>query len=256
MVRKGFTLIELLVVVAIIAVLVAILLPALTVARDRARITVCLSNARSLYAAQEFYAGDFNGSLPAYTLFFYANQRVWRYSYAFNLSWTNLPVELGSAMIEPRYAPPALFYCPSRTKYPQGIGSWLYAFNPDDYRRPPSGGWMMKISSSYIFRVYAHDRVSTNDSVDGKLAPAETGVLKTHEVAPGMAMVADHFNWFAWIPHDGHAGRRAMTVIFGDAHGEHLSPVPWPDEVGLPDFYNWAIHYYWRYALDHPPYTY
>jgi prepilin-type N-terminal cleavage/methylation domain-containing protein/prepilin-type processing-associated H-X9-DG protein len=54
--RNGFTLIELLVVVAIISVLVALLLPALTQARESSRMVVCLSNLRQLGMAAGFYA--------------------------------------------------------------------------------------------------------------------------------------------------------------------------------------------------------
>jgi len=62
--RNGFTLIELLVVVAIIAVLVAILLPSLSRARNTARAVVCKSNMRNLSLALSYYANE-GGYYPA-----------------------------------------------------------------------------------------------------------------------------------------------------------------------------------------------
>lgn len=56
--RRAFTLIELLVVVAIIAVLVAMLLPVLAQARDRARRVLCLTNQRQTFSALSLYADD------------------------------------------------------------------------------------------------------------------------------------------------------------------------------------------------------
>jgi len=62
---KAFTLIELLVVVAIIAVLVALLLPALNSARERARSTVCMSQLRQLGMAFEYYSQAYDGYFPS-----------------------------------------------------------------------------------------------------------------------------------------------------------------------------------------------
>ena len=62
--RRSFTLIELLVVVSVMALLIALLLPALEGARRQGRVTVCASQLRQWGVATRFYSDDYAGSLP------------------------------------------------------------------------------------------------------------------------------------------------------------------------------------------------
>jgi prepilin-type N-terminal cleavage/methylation domain-containing protein/prepilin-type processing-associated H-X9-DG protein len=83
--RAGFTLIELLVVIAIIAILAALLMPALSKARMRAQAIACLNNTHQLDLALQLYIDDHENKLP-YNLGMSGNPGT---SLRTNLNWVN-----------------------------------------------------------------------------------------------------------------------------------------------------------------------
>lgn len=125
--RKSFTLIELLVVVAIIAVLVAMLLPALSKARESAQAISCLGNLKQLALGSLMYADDNDDwAVPCF-------QKGPTYvTYYLYISWFEsvLMYVGGPAKFESGFASkftmPGVFFCPSNTELSKPMGQIIY----------------------------------------------------------------------------------------------------------------------------------
>lgn len=97
----GFTLIELLVVISIIALLMAIIMPALSKARAVAKRTVCTSNLRQIVLAQMMYSQEYDGWITPFTDNFTKN------GFMTKLAIYDIPIEA--------------FFCPSQTAQEQKV---------------------------------------------------------------------------------------------------------------------------------------
>ena len=104
----GFTLIELLVVIAIIAILAAILLPALNSARGRARLSGCLSNRKQVAQVIAFYC-DNNQDYYVPARYRFAATCTWPYTFMVDSSY-GIPMATGNPLKMPK---DSIHHCPA-----------------------------------------------------------------------------------------------------------------------------------------------
>jgi prepilin-type N-terminal cleavage/methylation domain-containing protein len=160
---RGFTLVELLVVIGIIAILIAVLLPALSRSRAAAQNVACLSNLRQLQTAMVMYMGDNKGQLiPEWT-----NAPMWGYLMKPYLS------RLPNTKISDTYTRDRILMCPAvpHRTMPEDGSNAAFAIGPHEpyFTRHSSFGHMI---ASYGLNRWLYNTVSPkkidSDGSDGK----------------------------------------------------------------------------------------
>ncbi|MCA9303726.1 MAG: prepilin-type N-terminal cleavage/methylation domain-containing protein [Phycisphaerales bacterium] len=153
--QPGFTLIELLVVVAIIALLVGIMLPALSSARSAARAVLCSSNQRQLATAWTMYADDHRGRTLPHRLTSGLTRTYW-YGQE-NASTRSLDHRLGTLAPYLSSSPGdhSVYECPEQpagSYHEQGqFGSFTSTYGYNAYAlAPPTAGYFDLINQRWL----------------------------------------------------------------------------------------------------------
>ncbi len=251
---RGFTLIELLVVIAIIAILAAMLLPALASAKERAKRMQCVNSLKQMGIALQIYIGDSNSTYP--WLKWSDTGSVW-YPYemarftapndaGLDVGWENLGLLYATKLLPSA----AIFYCGSNPKDPANPYSfehyedstlkWPFAmFNTD-----PTGNKYARSGYSYFpqsktlgaavvipnvpsagsVALPAVNAKSTDGSKGGQNAASAISSwnvvtpIKENAVDPSKAVVSDNLASSSNIFHRHGAKVAGLDALFGDGH--------------------------------------
>ncbi len=211
----GFTLIELLVVIAIIAILAALLLPALSKARNKARQGVCMANLKQIGLCVMLYAQDNDDWLPP----------------------GGVNMEGGFKLLlgqgRPRYMEPKLFACPSDRTRTGGSGTnylWGGSQQAHFYRY----SWDTEPYPSYLWNGYTGYRPSGSWTYPmrriNRLKYPHLDMLcgdgETHRNSVAYYHKSDWtYNWYtAWcLPEEWNRHEGGLDFLFADGHVQWMS---------------------------------
>ncbi|NLX07929.1 MAG: DUF1559 domain-containing protein [Phycisphaerae bacterium] len=233
---SAFTLIELLVVVAIIAVLVSILLPALATARENSRMVLCTNNVRQLgLACAEYSLAQYDWLIPPVT-----HGGVQSVNGGWGVSW-----KLG-LMVDRLILDERVFRCPShRPKYQSSQNS-LASYATNEWITTNHSMFPFKwYKSAEIAALFPSDRVGYMiETWAGQSSASPYGYVD-NEISRWESNIAD-ISWLNnWYPfHTSvHYGDSRVTMLFVDCHAAPITVTAdmasyWYDFIGN----SW----YWR----------
>lgn len=230
--RKAFTLVELLVVIAVIAVLAALLLPAINRAKESANRSKCAANLKQLGAAVHLYAADHDGNIyvpPVITTVFCAGKGV-----------PGRPVDAEIRFLNPYLGGPF-----------SANADVPVARCPSDHGKPGVPLQYDASGTSYLFN-YTTPKNPGSAATLRSLPVGTTAYKLVNVVQPSKTlMIADQaaFNYALggdnnqrW--HKGPTDDVYVNACFVDGHVQFLR-IPRPGEPNYPDSddFTWGVHF-------------
>lgn len=213
--EAGFTLVELLVVIAIVGTLTALLLPALSAAKYKARISTCLNNLRQISFALHMYSDDARDASPATT------NSVW-------VSYKELLQGYVGLRGAPTNAHP-LFVCPADT--------FFYSFSADDRAWFVPHGEHEESTAHHSSYIFNGANQWTNGAAEHPLLGIARRKLTSIKNPSRTVLVTE---WPSIVPYSWHDPKRPSS----DPHNCQFNNAK--DMVGFVDAHVSYTKFYWR----------